>query len=146
MFSGEYNKILNCTIFNCGRDGVEIKSNPHSIIFENEIYNNGLSTPAQGIYIIQTYNTTIFDNDVYENSNCGIYPLESDTCNITYNRIFDNDNIGIFSFDSLNLTITQNLIFHHPDGIYLMKVNSSLVYLNDICWNSRNGYNSYTSS
>lgn len=128
--------------FYSGQNGIELRGT-HTRIIGNDVHNNGLNGDHMGIYpaTAGAYNCTIFDNDVYENSYIGIYWLQANRCNVTHNRIFDNGEYGIFSFDTHNNTITDNLIFHNNDyGIFLMTVYTSWVYMNDIAWNTWNGW------
>jgi len=97
--------------------GIEIHSN-HNEIIGNIVSNNGYY--AVGIYLNESSNNTINNNQMYENGNEGIY-LEGSMDNLIQNNdIFNNGHCSVvISYSSYNTVINNNMYENHDAGVSL---------------------------
>ncbi|MHA1561499.1 MAG: right-handed parallel beta-helix repeat-containing protein, partial [Promethearchaeota archaeon] len=80
----------------------------------NDIYNN-----EKGVQLLYSENSTISNNEIYENHECGVYLYYSSMNLLINNKLFDNYWQGLYLDYSNSTIISQNFIKkNYKDGIY----------------------------
>ncbi|HEC76438.1 MAG TPA: PKD domain-containing protein, partial [Thermoplasmatales archaeon] len=122
------NNISGNTIYNNGNDptpidqyGIQLSYADDNILMNNEIYGHDDWFFAQGIYLMASYNNTIWYNDIYDN----LYGIAQwawsrtyvGSNNINYNNIYNNSAWGVHNFDATTMDAEYNY-WGHPSGPY----------------------------
>jgi len=146
--SGTWNDpyiIENVTIDWQGNDGIEIKNSDVYFILKNNTFYNGY----EGIYLYNTNNGRIIENDLSNNRN-GIRLYASKNITIQGNKINNSDNYGIALYsqwkNSESVSILDNNITNSgSDGINIDPQdaisNYNKIINNSIEFNERHGIN-----
>jgi len=129
--------ISGFTIQNSGNSdaGINIHSNM------NTIFQNNIKSNFRGIYIYNSCDNNISNNNVNNNSWYGIDLYKSHNNNIIKNNANSQINwIGIIIRDSNNNTIEgNNANFNNNDGLYLGNGSNNLIKSNNFLSNGRYG-------
>ena len=128
--------IENCIIEapNNGISLFEVGSNTNHFVIRNTLVNNSFI----GIYLSQSSNIILADNNCTYNDGAAIKLDSATDCILEHNILRYNMGIGLLlkGFNS-NANITLNIIYQNSDyGIYLKEnTESSMIYKNIFYWN-----------
>jgi parallel beta-helix repeat protein len=118
---------------------------------ENSLQGNNISKNVwSGLNLYQTYNNTIFDNDLI-NNNRGIQTFQSSENEIRFNRIISNFIDGIKLQQSHNNVMTNNNISYNGFtwdnyGIYITASNNNEIFHNTLIDNTNQSYDDRTTN
>lgn len=97
-------------------------------VSKNNVFDNQI-----GIWVIDTENVEVEQNDVYNNSEGGIFVDDSSDVEVTKNNVFDNEFYGISLFGATNVEISQNDVWGNGlNGISLLSSSFIEVSKNDV--------------
>lgn len=130
----EYNKKNGIKFYYVDYDYIGDGTNPNS--------NNILHNNEHGIYTIGSYNISILDNNIGENTKNGIN-INGNSYDIIDNFIHDNEK-GIYT-TSYGHEIKDNAIWYNDYGVYIDSVHLSgyplnEIYSNDFCYYGDSSY------
>lgn len=95
---------------------------------DNKVFNNQI-----GIWVIDTTDVEVEENEVYNNSEGGIFVDTSSNVEISKNEVFDNEFYGISLFGSTNIEVSQNCVSGNGlNGISLFSSSLIEVSKNDV--------------
>lgn len=127
------------------------------------IENNHIYNCSDGIFINESEDNVVFNNEIYSNSENGIFLQASNYIDISANTIRFNGANGIFLFNSDDNTISDNIIYGNGDtgtgsgigstvdtasrlqasnrgnGIFLDPADDNIIFNNSIFENIENG-------
>jgi parallel beta-helix repeat protein len=162
---GDNIEISGFTIQNSGIDNLNFYAGIK--VFGNNIiiYDNIITNCFDGISLLFTYKSKLFDNKIFYNLRYGLLIDHSEEFNIFNNYVFSNSRYGFYVFNSINgklyrnniylqnntgigitlsekLNISYNNIFNNiENGLYLINQNiNCMIFLNTII-NNKNGIN-----
>ncbi len=136
---GEYNQIINNTIYNSGEAGIRIKRSDYTTVDNNKIYHNGYPAnpvyvePSAGLTYYCAIGTTITNNTIYDNSNlaienyAGTNPTNCDSEDtVIKNNVLSQTNLSplterVYGSKKIVLSIAQQEI---TDTTHLYQYNS----------------------
>ena len=142
---------------------INISAN-HTILFDFTIQNSGstendsslmihsssniiMSTIIRntyiGMYLKQTQNNTIIENEFIDNGYAGIFSNSSSQC-IFYDNIIRDMELGIYLLDSTEITVEENTLIHNNVGLILS--SSSGTISNNTIKNNTYGIYTFSSS
>ncbi len=109
----------------------------------NKIEDCNISNNLYGIYIVDSDNCTLKNNEVYNTTHTGIHIETSDDCTLIDNNVsFSNQGInqwqyaGVHFDNSNENTIENNLMHNNPYyGLRFSNSHSNLIFINDIIFN-----------
>lgn len=117
-----------------GNAGIFINNSNNNTIFQNNLTSN-----LNGVYVDNSSGNEVSGNTISCNINNGIFIDTSSDTTLAYNTVKNNSNHGIKVNSSLNNTIYSNSISNNSlDGICLYN-SSAGIYLNRIAGNGRYG-------
>ncbi len=142
--SSLYYLIENCSVYNSSAKNtadyyaVSLYLAHNGTIKDCSISFNGKYGPnaAHGIYIFNSDNCTVINNNIFNNSGSGIYTVSSDNLTIIDNHVFNNTGYGFYSSTCKYLNFSLNLIERNKDdGSYLISLTNSTFASNKILRN-----------
>lgn len=137
--SKKFFQLLDCefeqSLYTSNNAGIKMVNVSNGIFSNNTCSYNG-----NGIILIDCYNITILNNEIYDNGWDGI---QLNNChNITIrtnkNSIDSNERAGIYLLLSSYNNITDNSIEHSQYGIYLYESSFNQITYNEFYRNSKN--------
>ncbi|MCK5039315.1 MAG: PQQ-binding-like beta-propeller repeat protein, partial [Thermoplasmata archaeon] len=95
---------------------------------------------SYGIFILESHNISISENNISDNKYSGIWSIVSDNITIDSNIILNNGEEGIYIWTSKNNKITNNQVSQSAqNGIHIFDSNYNLFSDNIISFNDENG-------
>jgi parallel beta-helix repeat protein len=122
-------------------EGIYLINSPNSTITKNRCFEN-----YYGIFIEDTSFVTLTDNTCTRNILCGINLEYSSNITAHQNICLDNSGAGIYLISSSDSVITKNICSdNNGDGIYLYRSHNSIFENNTCIKNNANGITLYHS-
>ncbi|MGY5877085.1 MAG: right-handed parallel beta-helix repeat-containing protein, partial [Candidatus Thorarchaeota archaeon] len=130
------NVITNCTVNYGSEAGIQLSNSDHVTITDCYVYHSGdgfnigssdfvtietssvWDSYARGIYISNCWNTTLDDNDVYDNaeySSSGIELRNSSNSTVKNNDLFNNYHIGLYIYNGFRCDVFSNNIYNNSE-------------------------------
>jgi parallel beta-helix repeat protein len=105
------------------------------------IHDTSIKNFFNGIYLDSSSNSTIFGNDITNNSATGIYLQHSSNNSISRNNITANNGSGMYLFGCFNNTLSGNKVANNYDDILLSESSNNSIAGNTVLANRADGIN-----
>ena len=161
--NADHIRIQNSEVKNASQQGIHGGAGPTAIEFINlKVYNNGSNRGDHGFYIsipsaliqgsdiynnsgcgIQVYggltdNTTIRNNRVHDNRDCGVTLNHGNNILFYNNSVYDNVGTGVAVSHGTptNTQIDSNIIYNNWNGIYISTSSLETIIQNNILYDN----------